>query len=176
MIRALRLGERVLAIGAALALLAMMVLTFVDVVGRYGFNASVFGSTEMVEVLMVFVVFAGVALVTLDDDHIAVNVIDHLLPAGAEPAMRWVRGVFTVISYAAVAIALAAVARDAWHTGKTSVVLQIPQWWLAGSATLLSAAGALVHAIALVLTGGQTRRLATLHQAADLPEHAGGGL
>lgn len=176
MIGLLRLGERVLAVAAGLALLAMMVLTFVDVFGRYGFHASVFGGSEMVELLMVVVIFAGVALVTLDDDHIAVNVIDHLLPAAAGPAMRWVRGIFSLVCYAGVAVALGLIARDAWVTGKTSIVLQMPQWWAATAATVLTAAGAAVYGLALLLTGGAPRRLAGMHQPSDLPDHAGGGL
>ena len=63
---------------------AMMILTFVDVVGRYVFTAPVFGAAEMIQFLLAMTIFAGLALVNASDDHISVDLFDrplsHLLP------------------------------------------------------------------------------------------------
>ena len=70
------LTARVLAVIAGTALLVMMVLTFVDVIGRYGFHRSIFGTAEIVEYLMIFTIFAGLAFVTATNDHITVTMFD----------------------------------------------------------------------------------------------------
>ena len=46
------IASRALGVVAAAALLVMMLLTFVDVIGRYGFHHSIFGAAEIIEHLM----------------------------------------------------------------------------------------------------------------------------
>ena len=60
----------------ALALGAMMTLTFIDVVGRYFFDTPVAGGFEIVAFLLALVIFAGLALVTRDGQHISVGLFD----------------------------------------------------------------------------------------------------
>ena len=69
---------RALAGFMALALCAMMTLTFVDVIGRYFFNAPVAGGFEIVAFLLALVIFSGLALVTRDQQHITVGLFDGL--------------------------------------------------------------------------------------------------
>ncbi|MBC7006138.1 TRAP transporter small permease subunit, partial [Photobacterium sp. BZF1] len=52
--KAIRRGLEAL---AALSLMLMMVITFVDVVGRFFFSSPLIGSTEMIEVLLAVMVF-----------------------------------------------------------------------------------------------------------------------
>jgi TRAP-type C4-dicarboxylate transport system permease small subunit len=65
---------------AAAALFAMMALTAVDVVGRKFFAASVPGSLELTELLMVAVIFAGLPLVSLQGEHVVFDTLDSRLP------------------------------------------------------------------------------------------------
>jgi TRAP-type C4-dicarboxylate transport system permease small subunit len=67
---------------AALALFAIMVLTFVDVAGRKFLSTSVTGSLELTELLMVVVIFAGLPLVSLRGEHEVFDSLDRWLPAG----------------------------------------------------------------------------------------------
>ena len=69
---------------AALALFAIMVLTLVDVSGRKLLSASVPGSLELTELLMVVVIFAGLPLVSLAGEHVVFDSLDRWLP----PAVR----------------------------------------------------------------------------------------
>ena len=71
---------------AAAALLGIMVLTAVDVTGRKFLAASVPGSLEMTELLMVTVIFAALPLVSLHREHVVFDSLDPLLPP-------WVRRV-----------------------------------------------------------------------------------
>ena len=51
---------------AALVLFCLMVLTCIDVVGRYFFSMPVTGGFEMTEILLASLIFAGLPLVTLE--------------------------------------------------------------------------------------------------------------
>ena len=58
---------------AALALIAAV--TFVDVVGRYFFQAPLAFSVELTQLAMAIVVYFGVGLVTHEDAHISADVV-----------------------------------------------------------------------------------------------------
>ena len=66
---------------AALALFAIMLLTFADVMGRKFLDASVTGSLELTELLMVVVIFAGLPLVSLQGEHVVFDSLDRWVPA-----------------------------------------------------------------------------------------------
>jgi len=72
---------------AALALFAIMALTLVDVGGRKLLSASVTGSLELTELLMVVVIFAGLPLVSLAGEHVVFDSLDRWL----SPAVRRVQ-------------------------------------------------------------------------------------
>ncbi len=81
---------RALAGFMALTLCAMMTLTFVDVVGRYFFAAPVAGGFEIVAFLLALVIFAGLALVTRDRQHITVGLFDGLFRGRVQRARELV--------------------------------------------------------------------------------------
>ena len=62
--RVVHWATRLLGLGAAVLLFAMMVLTFVDVWGRYFFNSPVPGGFEVTELMMAALIFAGLPLAT----------------------------------------------------------------------------------------------------------------
>jgi TRAP-type C4-dicarboxylate transport system permease small subunit len=66
---------------AALALFAIMALTLVDVAGRKLLSASVPGSLELTELLMVVVIFAALPMVSLHAEHVVFDSLDRWLPA-----------------------------------------------------------------------------------------------
>ena len=55
--------EASLGLVAAIALFAMMALTFADVIGRKLLNASIPGSLEVTELLMLAVIFVALPLI-----------------------------------------------------------------------------------------------------------------
>ena len=64
---------------AAAALLAIMLLTLVDVAGRKLLSESVPGSLELTELLMVAVIFASLPLVSLHGEHVVFDSLDTLM-------------------------------------------------------------------------------------------------
>jgi TRAP-type transport system small permease protein len=79
-----RHAEAVLGVAASAILLAMMLLTFVDVVARYVFNRPVRGAFEVTELMLVVLIFAGLPLVSFADEHALMDFVDRLLGAGVQ--------------------------------------------------------------------------------------------
>jgi TRAP-type C4-dicarboxylate transport system permease small subunit len=77
-----RHAEAILGVAASAILLVMMLLTFMDVVARYGFNRPVRGAFEVTELLLVVLIFAGLPLVSFADEHALMDFVDRLLGAG----------------------------------------------------------------------------------------------
>jgi TRAP-type C4-dicarboxylate transport system permease small subunit len=61
---------------AASTLFALMVLTCIDVVGRYFLNSPVLGATELTEIGLAIVIFSVMPVVTWRGAHIVVDLID----------------------------------------------------------------------------------------------------
>jgi TRAP-type C4-dicarboxylate transport system permease small subunit len=65
---------------AAIVMFAMMVLTCADVIGRYFFNSPIWGGFELTEMLLACLIFAGLPLVSLRNDHVTVDLFDPVTP------------------------------------------------------------------------------------------------
>ncbi len=166
--RIFRSIEHVLAVLAGIALLIMMVLTFVDFVGRYGFNNSIFGTSEMIELLMVVVIFAGVAFVTASDQHIKVDIFASWIERVAPNFQRWLVHLFSLVIYAGLTYELGHHMLDSFHSGKRTAVLDSPQWILPGAAVFFSLVGVLLFGAAIVATRGRPEKLDDLATNDDL--------
>jgi TRAP-type C4-dicarboxylate transport system permease small subunit len=78
----LNFGKRLdalLGVVGAVVLFGMMMLTFVDVIMRYGFNASLRGAFEITELMMVILIYAGLPIVSRNDLHVTTDLIDRVL-------------------------------------------------------------------------------------------------
>ena len=64
----------------AVALFAIMALTFFDVGGRKLLSQSIPGSLELTELLMVVVIFAGLPLVSSRGEHVIFDSLDSVWP------------------------------------------------------------------------------------------------
>lgn len=88
---------------AGLALLAMMLLAFVDVSTRK-LNLPIAGGVELTELLMVVLVFSGLPLVSMRGEHVTFDLVDPFLPEAVRgvliQVMQLVAGVvFMVLSW-----------------------------------------------------------------------------
>jgi TRAP-type C4-dicarboxylate transport system permease small subunit len=64
-----------MALVAAAVIMLMTLLITADVIGRYTLNSPIEGAGEMVELMMVVVVFFGIGYRTLQRGHVAVDVL-----------------------------------------------------------------------------------------------------
>ena len=148
---------------AAAALFAIMVLTLVDVLGRKFFSASLPGSLELTELLMVAVIFAGLPLVSLQGEHVVFDSLDSRL----SPLQRRVQ------QFLVDALCAAALAGMAWlmwvkagqmaSYGDITAQLKLPVGPFVHAMSGLCALTALVHGARV------------LRPSADEPHTAAGG-
>lgn len=148
-------AEKLLAITAGMALFSMMLLTFVDVVGRYGFNRSIFGTAELIEFLMVFAIFAGMAIISVSNEHITVTIFEGWITKHIPNLQRWTVHVFTLIVYAGISYQLWVRCIDSFAEDKRTPVLDAPQWIMPASAAILSTLGVVLFFFALVRSKGR---------------------
>lgn len=149
-----RLLSALLALAAGGALLVMVLLSFVDVIGRYGFHASVFGASEMISWLMVLVIFGGIAVVTREDAHITVGLLDGVLGRHMAATARWARHLFVLGCYGILTGILWQLALSGLHSGRGTAVLGIPMWTFSGMGAVLSTLGLAGFLADLIRTRG----------------------
>jgi TRAP-type C4-dicarboxylate transport system permease small subunit len=149
------LAARALGALASVSLFAMMAVTFVDVIGRYGFHRSVFGAAEIIEQLMMVTVFAGLAFITARNEHITVSLLDGIITRGFDAPRRWLSIALSVGSTALITWQMFAHALDLLRSGKRTAVLDLPQWTLPMSAAALSLVGFALLVIAVWRTQGR---------------------
>ena len=101
----------------AISVFGMAALTFVDVIGRYFFNAPIPGTFELVGLLLGIVAFATFPLVTIQENHITVDLFDNFFRG----AVRRRRRIAVRLGTAAMAFFMAerlwAAAIDEWING-----------------------------------------------------------
>jgi TRAP-type transport system small permease protein len=115
----------------------MMLLTCVDVAGRYFFNRPILGGFELTEMLLAVLIFAGLPLVTLRNEHVTVDLFDAVTP-------DWMLRIQHVF---ACAIGLLCTGYLAWRLwvradnmlayGQTTAQLRITLAWLTYAMALL---------------------------------------
>lgn len=124
---------------AATLLMLMMVLTFTDVIGRYFFDSPVNGAYELTEVLLAFVVFFALPLVTLENGHITVSLFDTWFNDAVKKAKELVINLMMVVVQAVMTWRLCIQANDMATYGDVSMFLRIPYGWIAYIMTVLAA-------------------------------------
>ena len=65
---------------AGILLFCLMTLTCVDVIGRYFFNTPVTGGFELTEMMLAALIFFGLPLVTIRNEHVTVDLLDPVTP------------------------------------------------------------------------------------------------
>jgi len=73
--------DAALGVSASIILFVLMLVTFVDVVGRYLFNHPLRGAFEGTELMLLVLIFAGLPLVSHADEHVTMDFIDHMMGA-----------------------------------------------------------------------------------------------
>jgi len=133
-----------LALIASVSLVGMMLITVIDVVGRYCLNMPLSGSGEATELLLAVAVFAGISLAAVSGEHIRIDLLEQVLSPRVQ---RWQR----LFGAAASAGVLAFLAWRLWlrgaelaRFGDTSSHLNVPMGPLAYFMAVSCAAAAAV--------------------------------
>lgn len=136
--------RRITAVLTGLLLLALTGVTLVDVLGRYFFNSPLPGASEMTELLVMAIVFAGLPAICLDDGHITVDLFTSRLKGPLAEVQTFVARII-------VSVVLAVVAWQLWKHGlrlsiygETTVYLRVPLMPVALAASILCAASSII--------------------------------
>jgi TRAP-type C4-dicarboxylate transport system permease small subunit len=128
---------------AAALLFGLMLLTCVDVVGRYFFNRPVTGGFEMTELLLAALIFAGLPLVTLRSEHIVVDLLDPVTPDRLFRIQHALATLIGAICTGYLAWRLGLRAEELASRGETTSQLGFRLAWLTWAMSLLMALTAL---------------------------------
>lgn len=132
---------------SALALFAIMFLTFFDVLGRKFADHSIPGSLELTEMLMVVVIFASLPLVSLRGEHVLFDSLDPYLPPRVLRAQKALIHAILAILLLALSVLMWETGGDFLASGETTAQLLVPKApFIYGMAVMCALAG-LVHGV-----------------------------
>lgn len=132
---------------AGLALLAIMLLTFLDVSGRKLLSQSITGSLELTELLMVVVIFGALPLVSLKGEHVVFDSLDAILPSWFQRIQRALVDLFCAALLMGLAYLMWNTGAEFAATGETTAQLKITKAPFIQGMGLLCGLTAVVHLV-----------------------------
>jgi TRAP-type C4-dicarboxylate transport system permease small subunit len=114
---------------AMIALVAMMLVTTLDISMRLAINQLVLGSVEVVQLTIVVVVFCAIPETFLRSQHITVDAIDQLVSPLGKRVLRFVGSLLTLFLLSIMAVRMVPIALDTLVVGDLTTDLQISLFW-----------------------------------------------
>lgn len=148
--RAVRLAEGLLGGIVGVLLMAMMLITVVDVIGRYALRQPVPGAYELVELTLAVVIFMALPLVCLKDEHIAVTLLIERFAARTRQVHAGIVSMLCAGVLAVVAWRLYAHAAQLASYGEVTVFLRLPKGPIGYTMAALSALGAVALVVVAI--------------------------
>ena len=148
--RGLGLVHRLLSVICGIMLFAMMLVTLLDVIGRYVFNAPLQGATELTAILLVSTIFVGLPAVCLDEENVTVDLLVDRMPAWVHPVRVRLIRIVSGLLLGVIAWRLALHGNALQSYGETRVSLHLPiapVAWMASGLTGLAALISLWHGL-----------------------------
>ncbi len=118
--------ENSLGLAAGFILAVLMMITCVDVVGRYFFNAPLAGAFELTEILVAALVFTALPLTTERREHVEVDLLNAAFPPKFNRYVTAFAGLFSAALLATFAWRLASHAVKTMEDGAVTNALEIP--------------------------------------------------
>jgi TRAP-type transport system small permease protein len=144
--------ERLFGYVAAAFLAAMMLLTVADVLLRALVNRPIPGMLDLIELGLACTIFVALPAVFLRDEHLVVDVIDHVAPRAV---VRWLDLAGALLSAAVLAVMawrMLPLARDMHAFGDVTADLAIPKLWY-WVPVLVGVVASLVATLAFIIRG-----------------------
>lgn len=114
---------------AAIFIFILMLIVCADVVGRYVFSRPLWGTFEIAESLLVFIVFLGFAYTQQQKGNIRVQILVGRLPPRVRPLLDFVAHALGLAIFALITYEAGRHAIEAWRIGEESVgMVRIPLW------------------------------------------------
>ncbi|MFZ1813523.1 MAG: TRAP transporter small permease subunit [Rhizobiaceae bacterium] len=122
---------------ASLALLAIVLITFANVIVRYFTNFSFAWTEDFAVLAMVIMVFAGAAGPTLRNSHIRIEILYGTNRAQWRRRLILLSRLAMALVFAALAILVAKIAYDEWYWGELASSVDVPRWMFTTPIALL---------------------------------------
>ena len=113
---------------AAAILVAIMTMTFVDVIGRNFFGRSVLGTVETVSLMMGALVFSGLAITELHRRHIVVETFQGIFPKPIHRVSVIVNSILAVGVSWLMLEQLFVKTVDVFREGEFTMIVKLPYW------------------------------------------------
>ena len=135
--------ETVLGAISATVLFLMMLLTAVDVAGRYLFNKPVVGGFELTEMMLAALIYCGLPLVSKRREHIVIDTFDPLMSARVKRGLDMFADIVCTVTLAGIGWLILRRALRVAEYGDTTTVLKLPLApvaWVMGAMIIVTAA------------------------------------
>ncbi len=157
------LADRLIGLSATIGIIGcfgQVAVIVVDVTGR-AFGAPLYGSQDIITMMLVIVVFAGMALCDRKGGHIGVDLFEHRFPDWLNRALDIGAALLGAVIFVMIAIAV-------WDSAKLSQMLNLStnlmRWpkawfqWALCAFSLLAAVGMTLRAVELAFLRRDVRR------------------
>ena len=148
--------QAALGVTSASVLFLMMLITAVDVVGRYVFNRPLPGGFEVTELLLAALIYCGLPLVSARREHIVIDTFDPFFSPRVKRALDRVAEVVCAGTLAGVGYLLFRRALRVAEYGDTTNTLKLPLApiaWLMGTMIVIAA---LIHLTLILVPHGES--------------------
>jgi TRAP-type C4-dicarboxylate transport system permease small subunit len=136
--------EMLLGSATALILACIMLITCVDVAGRYVLSMPVPGGLEVTELMMGALIFASLPLVTLRQQQVTIDLLEPFIPKAVKPALHVLIQLTGGLCLAVISWRLWVKGGQMMQQGDTTAVLQLSVWPLVYFMSLLAAVTAVI--------------------------------
>ena len=143
--------EVTLGVTSAVVLFLMMMLTAVDVTGRYLFNRPINGGFELTEMMLAALIYCGLPLVSKRREHILVDTFDPFMSARFRHVLDVLADLLCALTLAGLGYLIFRRAARVAEYGDTTSVLRLPLApvaYLMGVMIVIAAFIHLWHAVA----------------------------
>jgi TRAP-type C4-dicarboxylate transport system permease small subunit len=147
--------QRALGVTSAVVLFLMMMITAVDVAGRYLFNKPIAGGFELTEILLAALIYCGLPLVSARREHIVIDTFDPLFSRQLKRGLDMVAEVVCAVALAGVGLLIFLRANRVAEYGDTTSVLKLPLAPVVYVMAVMITVAALIHLLLIFVPHGE---------------------
>ena len=115
---------------SAITLFTLMMITCIDVVGRYVFNSPLVGSTELTEMAVGIVVFSAFPIISWRRENIVVDILDNYVSAKLEFFRSLLINISSAIALFFIGQRIILLGKRSLGYGEVTEYLAIPTGWM----------------------------------------------
>ena len=139
--------EKLLGVISAAVLFLMMIITTVDVFGRYVLNKPLPGGFEMTEMALAVLIYAALPLVSMRREHIVIDTLDTLMSPAFKAFFNKLSDVICCLALSGIGYLIFRRALRVAEYGDTTNVLKLPLAPVAYTMGVMITIAALTHLV-----------------------------